>query len=278
VAMVARRWAEHFHPDFLFVRGDLFEIMKPIGQGEFGWYVLPLLLAGLAATITGLRRSRAARVMLALLVAYPAGDVISRYMSVHTLRAAPGASTLVLLGAWGAATIGAWLARRGRAALRIGVAALLVAGLFFDGRFLVRFFGEWNRRPEIYFNYHADLLQVARWLEPRLGSVDAVFCTTTGLNQPWSVMAVGTEHSPEQWFAEPREVREAEYDLTLRYGSMFFMYGDLWVPHLEELTKDGKPEQVLFIVRPGELKLTNPLYVVRGPDGRDALWVVGRQL
>ncbi|TMQ72503.1 MAG: hypothetical protein E6K80_02660 [Candidatus Eisenbacteria bacterium] len=278
VALVAQRWAEHFHPDFLFVRGDRFEIMKPIGQGEFGWYVLPLMLAGLVLTAARFRRHPPARVMLALLIAYPAGDVISRYISVHSLRSAPGAATLVLLAAWGAAGIGGWIARRRASWLRVAIAALLIAGLVFDGRFLVRFFGEWNRRPEIYFPYHTDLLQVARWLEPRLMDVDAVFCTVTGLNQPWSILAVGTEHDPRLWFAEPRDRREGEYDLYVRYGKMHFMYADWWVPEIQRLVHDGRPERVLFIVRPGELNLRQPIYVVRGPDGRDALWVVERTL
>ena len=278
LALVARRWAEHFHPDFLFARGDLFEIMKPIGQGEFGWYLLPLMIVGLGLTLVRFRTRVAARVLLALLIVYPAGDVISRYMSVHSLRSAPGVATLVLLGAWGAAATGDWIRRRQPSVLRWATAALVVAALFFDGRHAVRFFGEWNRRPLIYHAYHADLLQVARWLAPKLPEVDAVFCTVNGLNQPWSVMVVGTEHDPHLWLAEPRDRRELEYDVYVRYGKVYFMYGDTWLPYLESITNDHEPQRVLFVVRPGELGLTEPLYVVRGPDGRDALWVVGRVL
>ena len=277
VSMVLRRWAEHFHPDFLFVRGDLFESMR-LGQGALGWHMLPLMLAGIAILVTRFRRSAAARVVLALLIAYPAGDAISRYISVHTLRAAPGVGTLVLLAAWGAASIGGWIARHRRAWVPYAAALLLVSGLAFDGRFLVRFFGEWNRRPEIYRTYHVDLLDVARWIEPKLSQVDAVFCTITGLNQPWSVMAVGTEQSPELWFAEPRDVRPADYDLYVHYGKMYFMYSDFWVPYLRQLQSNQKSDRVLFIVRPGELQLTDPIYVVHGPDGKDALWVVARML
>jgi hypothetical protein len=91
-------------------------------------------------------------------------------------------------------------------------------------------------------------------------------------------MAVGTEHDPHLWLAEPRDRRELEYDVYVRYGKMYFMYGDMWLPYLKSITDDDKPQRVLFVVRPGELGLTEPLYVVRGPDGRDALWVVGRVL
>src|SRR5205823_11072183 len=79
VGMVLGRWAEHFGPDFLFARGDRFVIVKPIGQGEFGWYMLPAMVAGLGFAFARFRSSGAARVLLALLIAYPAGDVISRY-------------------------------------------------------------------------------------------------------------------------------------------------------------------------------------------------------
>ncbi|HET9325988.1 MAG TPA: hypothetical protein VFQ05_04380 [Candidatus Eisenbacteria bacterium] len=277
VAMVLKRWAEHFHPDFLFVRGDLFESMR-LWQGAFGWHMLPLMLAGIALVATRFRQSPAARVMLALLVAYPAGDVISRYASVHTLRAAPGVGALVLLAAWGAGAIGGWVARHRRALVPYAAATLVLAGLFFDGRFILRFFGEWNRRPEIYHTYHVDLLDVARWLKPRLARADAVFCTVKGLNQPWSVLAVGTEHSSALWLAEPRDVRPAEYDVVVRYGKMHFLYADFWVPYLNQITGNGKPDHVFFIVRPGELRLTDPIHTVRGPDGREVLWVVARTL
>lgn len=278
VGAVLQRWAQHYHPDFLFVRGDLFEIMKPIGQGEFGWYMLPLMLAGLVLLIARFRSSVSARVVIALLIVYPAGDVISRYMSVHSLRSAPGVGSFALLAGFGAAGLGAWLHRRWRPVFRIACAALLAAALFFDGRFLVRFFGEWNRRPEIYHAYHADLLEVARWLRPRLLQVDAVFCTVNGLNQPWSILAVGTEHDPRLWLAEPRDVRPSQYDLYVRYGKMYFTYGDLWRPYFEQITRDGKPQRVVFIVRPGEIQATDPVYVVRRPDGREVLWVVERTL
>jgi hypothetical protein len=217
-------------------------------------------------------------VLIVLLIVYPAGDVISRYISVHSLRSAPGVGSLALLGAYGGAGLGAWLLRRRQQAFRVGLAALIATMLFFDGRFLVRYFGEWNRRPEIYHAYHTDLLEVARWIRPRLSQVDAVFCTVHDLNQPWSILVVGTEHDPRLWLAEPRDVRPSEYDLVVRYGKMYFTYGDAWQPYFRRMTDDGRPERVLFIVRPGEITAKDPIYVVRRPDGQEVLWVVERTL
>jgi hypothetical protein len=105
-----------------------------------------------------------------------------------------------------------------------------------------------------------------------------VFCTVNGLNQPWSILAVGAEQDPRLWLAEPRDIRPSEYDLYVRDGKMYFTYGDLWRPYFQQIISDGKPQRVVFIVRPGEISATDPVYVVRRPDGREVLWVVERTL
>jgi 4-amino-4-deoxy-L-arabinose transferase-like glycosyltransferase len=274
VALVLGRYAAHFHPDFLFVRGDLFEIMKPIGQGEFSWTLLPCMLAGLAIAAARARTRRAARVLLALLAAYPVGDVISRYLSVHALRSAAGIPALVLLAALGAASAWAWLCARSRPLAVAAAVSLALASAALDGRFLWRYFGEYNRRLEIYHGYQTDLVEAARWLGPRLREDDPVFFTTIGLNEPWAITLVTLAHDPRRWFSEPREMRVVGgWEVYIRYGRMRFMYGDLWVPDYQRLEADGVPQHAWFVVRPGELDLKNPVYVVRRPDGRDALWI-----
>jgi 4-amino-4-deoxy-L-arabinose transferase-like glycosyltransferase len=279
VSLVLARYAAHFHPDFLFVRGDLFEIMKPIGQGELSWYLLPCMVLGLAVVAARWRTSRATRVLVALLAAYPAGDVISRYMSVHALRAAPGIPALVLLGALGAAGAWSWLGARRRPLAVAGAMALALAAVVLDGRFLSRYFGEWNRRLEIYHGYQADLVEAALWLKPRLNESDPVFFTVIGLNEPWAITLVTLGHEPRAWFAEPRDMRViGEWEVYIRYGRMRFMYEKLWVPDYQRLEADGVPQHAWFVVRPGELDLKNPVYVVRRPDGSDALWICEIQI
>jgi 4-amino-4-deoxy-L-arabinose transferase-like glycosyltransferase len=265
IGMILGRWLEHFGPDFLFVRGDHYVLLKPVGQGEFGWYMLPLMLAGLVVLAMRVRSSRSARVLLAMLIAYPAGDVISRYDGAHALRSAPGVAALVLLGAWGAVGIRDALRRRGLQLARLATVVVLIVMLGFDGRFLYRFYGEWSRDPYTYYNYQADLVEAVRRVTPRLEHVDAVFCTVAGLNEPWSIFLVESGHDPRLWFAEPRDRRAREYDIFVRYGRMYFLYEDLWRPYLRRLTDDGKPERVLFIVRPGELGPQQSLDIVRGP-------------
>ncbi|HEY2954428.1 MAG TPA: phospholipid carrier-dependent glycosyltransferase [Candidatus Eisenbacteria bacterium] len=272
--LVLARYAAHFHPDFLFARGDLFEIVKPIGQGEFSWYLLPCMAAGLVALAARARASRAARVLIAMLAAYPAGDVISRYLSVHALRSAPGIPALLLLGAFGATSAWTWLRARGRALALAAAAALALAAVALDGRFLARYFGEYNRRPEIYHGYHTDLVEAAGWLKSRLRDSDAVFVTTIGMNEPWAITLVTLGHDPARWFREPRDMRVVgDWEVYVRYGNMRFMYGDLWVPDYRRLEADGVPQHAWFVVRPGELDLKNPVHVVRRPDGRESLWI-----
>lgn len=275
---VGERYLAHFSPDFLFVRGDLFDIVKPIGQGEFNWYLMPCMVAGAGLAITQARRRRVVRVLLALVLAYPAGDIISRYASVHALRSSPGIGALVLLGAWGGVEGLRWLWRRHPITGRWVATSMLVLVAALNARYLVRYFGEYNRRPEIYHGYQADLLEASEWLRPRLNEVDAVLWTTTGLNQPFAITLVGLRYEPRRWFSEPRDRRSAEWDLYVRYGKQTFMYGDLWRPHLEGIVGNGRADRVLFIVRPGELGLDQPLHTINGPNGQAVLWIVGKEL
>jgi 4-amino-4-deoxy-L-arabinose transferase-like glycosyltransferase len=274
VLLVLQRYVQHFRPRFLFEHGDYYAITNPLGRGAFEWYVLPCMLAGAALLIARLRSHASARALLALLAVYPAGDLISRYQGVHALRSAPGVAALVLLAAFGATGVAQMLRRRGRAWAATWTLALLLAGVVTVSGNLVRYFGAMNREPEIYHGYHADLLEATRWLKPRLANYDAVFCTTIGMNEPFAVTLVGLDYDPRRWFAEPRDwTTLAGWDVCLRYGKMRFMYEKRWVPDYQRLAADGRPERALFIVRPGELRLTNPVYVVRRPDGREVLWL-----
>ena len=54
---------------------------------------------------------------------------------------------------------------------------------------------------------------------------------------------------------------------------MHFLYGQYWRAHIEAEQADGRPERVLFVLRPGELGLGNPVHVIRRPDGQEALWI-----
>ncbi len=274
LGLVAGRYLGHFGLDFLFVRGDPLDILAPIGQGQFHWTMLPLLAAGALAAIVRFRRSRAARLLVALVLAYPAGDLISQHVGIHSLRSAPGVPALVLLAAYGGVSAWGWLAARRRRLAPVAAAVFLVVMAALDARYLLRYFGEYGRRPEIYHGYHVDLLEATRWLHPRLERYDEVYVTATGMNEPFAVTLVGLGYDARRWFREPREwTRLGDWDVCLRYGRMRFLYGDHWRRHVEAEQADGRDRPVLFIVRPGELGLSEPVHVIRRPDGRETLWL-----
>jgi len=272
VGLVARRWIEHFGPGFLFVHGDTFPPFQPPGQGELGWYVLPGLLAGAWASIAAARRSVSARTLLALVALYPAGDVVSRYDGPHLLRSALGIGSLLLLAALGTAELVRALVRR-RRALGVAFAALFaIGGVAQEVRYELRFFRDYPNRAQNQIDYQVALLDAARWLKPRLARTDAVFCTTAGMNEPFSVLLVGLGYDAAQWQRDVKDRREDEFDRYVRVGKLYFLYGQDARPAVEALQNNGRDDRVLFLVRPNELGLGRPIKRFYLPDGREALW------
>jgi len=236
--------------------------------------MLPLMIAGMVFAVARAGRSRAARLLLVLVLVYPSGDILSAYVGVHALRSAPGIPALTLLGGYGLAAGIAWLWSRSRLLARAAAAAIVLAAGAVHARYLVRYFGEYNERPEIYHGYHTDLLEAAQWLRPRLRDTDATFWTTIDMNEPWAVTLIGLDHRPADWFAEPRDRQVLRgWDVYVRYGRQYFMYEDLWRPWAERLRANGRADRTIFVVRPGELGLRDPIHVIRRPDGREVLWI-----
>jgi len=281
ITKVLARYPGHFGPDFLFINGDRYEIQSPPGFGQFHWYMAPLMILGLITTVWRLRSSGAARILLVWLVTYPVGDLLGThfYGSMHALRSLPGLCGLILLGAVGAVEAGAWLWKRSRPVALVSGAIAAVVVMVLNIRFLHYFFGAYNDRPTIYHGYHVDLLQACDWLRPRLDPIDAVFCTTAGMNMPYVVSLVRLGYDPRQWCQDVREIHTiGPWDVYTRYGKVSFMYGQYWLPALNALTQNGRPDRAIFIVRPGQLKLPNPVHRITGPEGTVPLWVFEQTL
>lgn len=284
-AKVINRYFGHFGPDFLFINGDRIEIQAAPGFGMLSWYMAPLIAIGLLVMLLRLTRSRAARIMLCWLLIYPIGDILyrgARYpaadgtmlMSMHALRSAPGLPVLVVLGALGAAAAGRALAKRSRPALLAGAGALAVVAVVLTTQFLLFFYGPYVRRPAVQRGFHVDLMNALAWLKPRLGSADAVFITKTGLNTPYIVALVALNYDPEQWFRDEKTMTAlGEWEHFTQVGKFYYMYGPSANPAVETLYENGRPDHVFFIVRPGELKLTDPVYTVHSPAGQPTLLV-----
>jgi 4-amino-4-deoxy-L-arabinose transferase-like glycosyltransferase len=283
------RYARHFGPDFLFLRGDRYEIYAPHGVGQFHVYMLPLMLAGAVFVVLGMLGRRAAgdplssRMLAAWVVLYPVADVLYRNEihlpdgsvldSLHALRSAPGLIGLVLLAAVGAVSV--WRLIRPRRSLAVGT--LVIAGLVFAGlnaRFLTLYFGANNARPAVYHGFHADLVQACDWLRPRYADAHAIFVTATDMNMPYVVTLVGVRYAPEDWFTAPKDVRTFEgyeWEYYFQVGRFHFVHDRTILRIVRELQENDFPERAIFIMRPGEFRLDDPAHVIRGPDGAPLL-------
>ena len=277
--LLATRYLQHFAPDFLFARGDQFVVVNPLRAGAFPWVVLPFMVGGLWALATRWRTSAAARTLGVMVLAYPAGDLVSRYAGVHSQRSAAGAGSLVLLAAYGALALwNAFGVRVGRWRIAAAIAVALVA-LLAHARFVYHYFRDFGRDPAIEVAYDVDLTSATRWLKPRLADYDAVFWTTRGTNEPFATTLVGLAYDPRRWFAEPRDVRRlGDWDVTARYGKIWFMYDDAWRGELARLAAEKPHARVLFVTRPGEMDLPPPLETISSPDGTPMLLLTERTL
>jgi hypothetical protein len=122
--------------------------------------------------------------------------------------------------------------------------------------------------------YHTDLVEACKWLKPRLKDTDAVFCTTLSMNMPYVITLVTLGYDPDRWFRDRRDFfTEGEWEYYKYYGKMYFMYDDSSASALSALQQDPLTKQVFFIVRPGELNFTQPVYRITHPDGYDTLWI-----
>jgi len=275
VGLVLARYVEHFSPVFLFQRADPMVFFAPQGQGEMHLYTAPLLAVGIVLAALRARRSRTARILLALLLAYPVGDVFAQHPGPHALRSSPGIPGLMLVAGYGAVEAGRWLRARSRAALTASAAVLLLAFAGLNARYLHWYFVTWDRAPEVQQTYHADLVEAFTWMRPQLDRWDAIYVTTAGTNLPYSVALATLQWDPERWFREPRATARTPdgWEVTGRFGPLRFLYGEAWRPELERMNSDGQPHRLLFVLRPGELGLENPTRVISRPDGQPALWL-----
>jgi hypothetical protein len=282
VGKAALRYPIHFAPAFLFERGDTWPLHALPRSGAFPWYALPLLVAGLVAALFRARASLGARLLLAWVALYPLTDVLLRHDGVNSFRSSPGIAGLVLLAAFGAVSAVSFLRERApRAAVPVlcGFVLLAVAS---DARFLKRFFVDYDRDRDVRLAFDADLLEASAWLRPRLDRYDAVFVTTEGggaLMQPFVLTLVGLDYDPARFLAEPHEVRSRpDTDLQVAYGKIRFLFEPKDLGAIHELEGNRTSELVAFVVRPGQLGLTDPVHVVRAPDGSELLWICERTL
>ena len=274
--LVANRYVSHFRREFLFERGDADAIVWTANFGFIPYYLLPVQVLGLVVLGPGLRRSRAARVLLVGVVLYPVGDLLNWHVSLHSIRSLPGLIALITLGALGLTRAIEYL---GRQRLRVSLIVALVAfgapAAAYTLRFLREYAFERPKQLPVYRGMGIDLLAAYRWLGPRLEKADAVVCTSVYMNQSYLLVLVDRGYDPERWFAEPREVdRGVQYgiwDRYTRFGKYYFMDGAERDALFDELRANSRADHVLLLLRRGEPAPGEPIHVINGPDGVPAL-------
>ena len=284
IQKVLSRYLGHFGPDFLFVNGDGDPALSPPpGVGLFHWYELPLMLLGLMTCAMRFKTSRAARVLLLWIILYPAPDLLYSHVTLHSLRSLPGLTGFILLEAVGAVSAGRWLRQHQRGALTAICSGMAITLLILNVRFLHRFFGDFQRQKYNVLAFGADILEAARWIRPRFKDVDAVFVTGSAAH-PYIIMLMGLGYDPNQWFRDVREIVPGPLpsgayrneDVYIRYGKVHFIFNESNLAAVDELLQNGRPDRVIFIVRPGELRFekhTSPVYEIRNMDGQAVLWI-----
>jgi hypothetical protein len=254
------RYAPHFGPRFLFTQGSTHPALSPpLGYGWLHWYMLPPLLVGVAVLAWRSRRSMSARVALAMLLTYPAGDVLfGDKPEPHPLRSFAGLIPLSLVGAYGAVFAFQWFSAR-RRALAFGAACAFGTWILVSHVLYLRvFFGRFNDDNAKYWQRHVDLMQACALIRPRVDQVDAVFCTRELMMYPHELTLVFLGHDPRQWFAEPREYvpgpREMGEALACaRYGKFRFLYDPpRAMADLTAMSRDDRRQRVILILRPGQ--------------------------
>jgi len=293
---VLERYPLHFGPGFLFLSGDPIPHYHVQDYGQLDWYMLPLMLLGLAGVAARLKSSSAARVLLLWLLLYPVGDLVSIHHgdtshepAGHSLRSLPGLPGLILLGAFGTVWAGTWLWRRRRSAAWAAAAGLSLAVVAPTVLFYHHYFGAYSRK-EVYYNFHTQLVEACKWLRPRLEEADAVFFSQTG-NQPYITTLAALQYDPALWHRGEALVNihlkdrtaDPEWDWYFGYGKVFFMYPVFCDQVIRMFQANGRKDRVYFVLSPDidrEMRqipafqgLSEPLHTVIGPDGQPVLLI-----
>lgn len=272
VRLVLERWALHFLPDFLFVRGDHLIFLNPAKTGALAWWMLPGLMVGAGAMVAGAWRKPAARMGLLLLVVFPVGDLVSKADGVNSLRASAGLPALALAVGAGCALLLHVL--RGRETLARGLTVLLIAAACVGNALFVRdFFVRVPRDRQIQIEYQNALLEAGPALASYAKQGLPLYITHTGMNQPWVIVALGARVEPREWLASEKRIMPGVFEEVARFGPYHFIVDQATIDELKALSANQKTDRVIFVVRPGEWGLSKPVRRLLSPTGEEMLWI-----
>ena len=274
------RYAKHYSPNFLFGPSDY---LSAPGTGLFQLYMLPLFAAGLIILAIRLWKSTAARILLAMILAYPVGDCLAWSGQLSTFRSFVGLGGIILLAAMGAGVVleGFW--RRWKAIATYSATAFATVIIISNVYYFRTYFIHASENMAVYEKFHGDLVEACEWLKPRFDDFDAIIFARFNMTNIVTVVTIGYE--PRKWFDEPVEIiTSGEWDYYIRNGKMYFFYDD-FSADMDEFTQYALKDKVypagriLLIVRPGAVNEEDSkvkiLHKIIGPNGRERLWLCG---
>lgn len=273
------QYLHHFEPRFLFDFGDDYEEIWPSGRGVLLWISAPLMVLGMLWIVVDPQIRRGGWALLAWILLYPVGAILTFHMTGHAVRAGFGMGAAALLGGIGL----------GRTWLYLWQAELGITRLCFVGVFGAFIFGQCaSFLSYLYFErpkeerarlvFHTDLTQACVWLGPRLSNYEAVYFTPTGFNRPFVAAVCAMKWNPRAWFAGPLASTSTRgFDEYTRVGKLRFL--NLISPgeQLEALRMSPPARPVLFVVRPGELPDVAVIKIFCDGFGKPSLMVCAVQ-
>jgi hypothetical protein len=263
------RYLQHFTPDFLCAPVDF---LSPPDKGMIEWYMVALLVVGIITIISKLRVSMPARIVLAFVLAYPAGDCLVWAQIISSLRSFVGLCGLILLAAVGGVNAFEWLWKKNKNLGRFVTGAFLVIMLISSASYFRSFFGYFQKSNEkVYHKMNTDLVDACVWLKPRLNDFDAVIFSPIGITHIIAVVTLS--YDPVKWLSEPREYyTSGEWDYYTRFGKIYVTPDAFSNPDLKY-----RPGHILIIIQPGEVTLegieNNIIHKIIGPNGQEKLWL-----
>ncbi len=273
LGIIARQYAAHFGPDWLFVTGHPCVDLSPRGFGQFNWYMLPLLLAGLAAMVRGWRANRAHALLLAWLLLYPIASATTKGGG-NAARAACGLAVFPLIGAVGLAAVLHWWIKT--AALRTGATVVAVVAIVaLGGRFAYHYFAIYPSDPEVHARYQAEFRPAMDYLRDRRDVFDHVFVSDTRsvtehlwfTSEAYIYPLVYLPIEPADFHIMPKvEVSPpgvAAFHFIARVGDFTFTL-DRRAP--EEYAAAFPQARVLLLARPGQVEGGQVVGKIHRPD------------
>jgi len=269
ILLMAKQYAAHFLPVFLFLRGDGNPLHSPPG-GQLLWVESIPLLLGVAVAIR--RRDRWDRLFLLWLVLYPIASASTlgdhpEYVP-HSLRAAVGLPVFELLGAQGIVAAIEWLGRRGYRFVRAAWLALGIGLAVNIAVFAIGFAGDYSR--SVAPLYHAAYPPAVRHLAENRDLFDAAVISCEGNPQAYIYSILYGLQTPRAYQDAEKVIDATEtFHLVRRAGDLFYIHEPRDMkrhsPYLHGV--------IWALVVPGQMRVGRVLKQFTYPDGIVALEV-----